>query len=263
MTVLIVFLIGILISLPIAWLIAEFYGGRWLRISLGILAIGIVALGTWALNSVLTRFNYNAWYGGATGDLIRTSIKETENGNFDRVLKIWRGLEQQYRPTYENRAQYADLVREATSRMRGEVPIEAGSDWDAPAFNSDTWVGHWEEDYGYWIVINNLKRPFNIVRSGDAPTEMHSVTVSPDFTVLTFKEGDRWLHTLTLTNQYEARHEWFDLERKEVWKTRLIHKLIRASTEQKRMTQQKPVSINQPSQPLLTNAFSATIDPRR
>jgi len=35
------------------------------------------------------------------------------------------------------------------------------------------------------------------------------------------------------------------------------------TTEQKRMTQPKPVSINKPPQPLPTNAISATLDPHR
>ena len=98
-------------------------------------------------------------------------------------------------------------------------------------------MGHWQDDHGYWIVINNLGQPFGIVRSGDPPTKMHSVSVSPDFTILKFKEGDQWSHTLTLTNKYEANHEWFDLKKGAVWETRSLYKLIRASDEQKRMTQ--------------------------
>ena len=62
--------------------------------------------------------------------------------------------------------------------------------------------------------------------------------MSPDFTVLKFKEGDQWLHTLRLRNKYEASYEWTDLEKGAVWKTNPIHKLIRASDQQKKMTQQ-------------------------
>ena len=200
-------LIAIIIALPTAWLASEFRDNRILRITLGILAIGVTATCVWTLNAVLTRFNYNAWYGSATGDLIRTSLAQIEDGHLDRVLKVWRGFDQQYKPSYENRANYKGLVEEATRRMRGDVPIDAGSPWDASVFRSDTWVGHWEDDYGYWIVINDLGRPFDIVRSGDPPTKMHSVTVSLDFTVLKFKEGDQWSHTLTLTNKFEASHD--------------------------------------------------------
>lgn len=71
------------------------------------------------------RFNYNAWYGGATHDLIRTSVLQIEDGHLERVLKVWRGLDEQYHPTYENRANYNVLVEEATKRMTDDVPAEA------------------------------------------------------------------------------------------------------------------------------------------
>lgn len=231
-------LIAIIIALPIAWLISEFRGSRTLRITLGILAIGATATCIWALSNVLTRFNYNAWHGGATGDLLRTSLAQIEDGHLDRVLRVWRGLDQQYQPTCENRANYKGLVEEATLRMRGDVPIEAGSPWDASAFRSDTWVGHWEDGNGYWIVINDVGRPYDIVQSGQPRSMVHAVSVSSDFRVLTFKEGDQWLHTLTLKNKYEASYEWFDLRRGDVWEIRPVYKLIRASDQQKAMTQQ-------------------------
>ena len=240
-------LIGIIIALPIAWLASEFRGSRALRISLGILAIGVVATCIWALSSVLTRFNYNAWYGGATGDLISTSLQQIEDGHLDRVLKVWRGLDQQYRPTYENRAHYNELVKEATARMRGATPIEVGSGWDASVFRAETWLGHWEDGFGYWIVINDIGRPFDVLQSGQPRAKVHDVSISPDFRVLKFKEGDQWLHTLTLKNKYDASHEWFDLQKGTVWETRPVYKLIRASDEHKAMTQQdSPANRSQP-----------------
>ncbi len=171
----------------------------------GFWQLDVMATCIWALSSVLTRFNYNAWYGGATGDLISTSLQQIEDGHLDRVLKVWRGLDQQYRPTYENRAHYNDLVKEATARMRGDVAIEVGSAWDASVFRSETWLGHWEDGYGYWIVINDIGRPFDVLQSGQPRAKVHDVSVSPDFRVLKFKEGDQWQHTLTLKNKYEVR----------------------------------------------------------
>lgn len=94
-------LVTAIIGLPIAWLIAEFRGSRSLRILLGILSLGVVSVCLWGLSGLLIRFNYNAYYGGATGALIGTSVHEIEDGHQDRVLKIWRALGQQYRPTYE------------------------------------------------------------------------------------------------------------------------------------------------------------------
>lgn len=69
-------------------------------------------------------------------------------------------------------------------------------------------------------------------------SKAHDVWVSPDFRILKFKEGDQWQHTLTLKNKYEAEHEWFDLRKGTVWETRPMHRLIRASEEQKALTQQ-------------------------
>ena len=256
-------LLAILIALPISWLASEFRGSRALRIGLGILAIGVVATSIWALNSVLTRFNYNAWYGGATGDLISTSLQEIEDGHLDRVLTVWRGLEQQYRPTYENRANYDELVKEATSRMRGDTPIEPGSAWNASVFRSETWLGHWEDGFGYWIVINDIGRSLDVLQSGQPRAKVHDVSVSPDFRVLKFKEGDQWLHTLTLKNKYEASCEWFDLQKEEVRETRPVYKLIRASDDQKAMTQ--PDGAANWSQPIRseTNRTSSTAGSRR
>lgn len=250
------FLLAIIGAWPIAWLISEFRGGRTLRISLGILAIGTSTLCTWVLSTVVTRFNYNAWYGGATSDLISTSLQQIEDGHLDRVLKVWRGFDQRYQPTYENRARYRELVEEATLRMRGEVPIESGLNWDASAFSAETWKGHWDDGYGYWIVINDVGRPFDIMQSGQPRAEVHSVSVAPDFTVLKFKEGEQWLHTLTLKNKYEASYEWFDLTEGKVWEMRSIYKLIKAAEEQKKMTQQAAGAKNGFSIQLDTNRIS-------
>jgi hypothetical protein len=173
------------------------------------------------------------WYGSATGDLISSSIKEIEDGHTDRVLRVWRGLDQQFHPTYENRARYSELVDEAVTRIRGDVPIESNSPWDAPEFTLETWGGHWEDGNGYWIVVNAFGQTPDIEQSGQRRAKIHSVSLSPDFKTLIFKEGDPWLHTLTLKNKYEASNEWFDLQKGAIWQTRPIYKLVRPTEEQK------------------------------
>ncbi|MGB0578365.1 MAG: hypothetical protein ACPGVU_01565 [Limisphaerales bacterium] len=230
-----VLLIAIIFALPIAWLASEFRGSRALRISLGILSIGVTAACVWGLSGLLARFSFNAWYGGATSKLISTSIKHVEEGHVERVLDAWRGIELQYRPTYENRAHYDNLVAEATRQMNGDMRIESGSSWDVSALGKESWLGHWSDGHGYWIVINSLGQPFDIIQSAQPREKVHSVSISSDFSELSFKEGDQWLHTLTLKNQYEASYEWFDLGKGKVWETRPIYKLIHASDEQKQM----------------------------
>jgi hypothetical protein len=122
--------------------------------------------------------------------------------------------------------------------MRGEIPIAPNSRWDVPVFSRGTWVGHWENETGYWIVINDVGREVDIRRSGDRLARMESVSLSNDFRVLKFEEDGHWLHTLTLKNKYEATHEWFDLEKKAVWRTEPMNKLRKATEEEKQMTQQ-------------------------
>ncbi len=92
----------LLLGVPIAWFVAEFQGRRWLRLILGCFAIllsfGVAALVGWA-----ERFNSNAWFGGASKNLIDTTITELEAGNREGVLRSLKNLQQEYSPTYENR----------------------------------------------------------------------------------------------------------------------------------------------------------------
>jgi hypothetical protein len=220
------FMLAVFIAVPILWLVAECRCGRALRIGLGMLAIATVTIGVSVPCLIVTRFNYNAWYGHATKSLIETSLEQLEGGRQEHVVKVWRGLNKLYEPTYENRAGYVDLVNEANQRLRDGKPIAPGSRWDAPLFSRSSWLGHWENDSGFWIVVSDGLRSFDIWRSGDPPKRLHSVSVSVDFKVLRFEEDDQWRHTLTFVNQYEAKHEWFDLQRKTVWRTESIYRLI-------------------------------------
>jgi hypothetical protein len=202
---------------------------------LGIAAMAVVTITVSALWSALSYFQYNSDFGFATKELIEASIEQTEDGHLDRVLKAWRGLNTQYRPTYENRAHYPELAAEATALIRGEKLFVAGTRWDAPAFDRRTWVGHWENDTGYWIVVDP---GLDVWRSGNPPEKMQAASLSDDFKNLTFREGGQWRHTLTLDDKYGLTHEWFDLTRHAVWRTEPMYKLIRATEEQRPMTRQ-------------------------
>jgi len=238
-----ILLILLIIGLPAAWLVAEFKASRSVRVGIGVLAFGAVIVFAYGLGSVLTKFNHNAWFGGATKELIETSIAQIEDGYLDRVLKAWRALDAQYQPTYENRAGYKELVDGATQAMKRSQAIGGDPKWDAQPFDAKTWIGHWENDTGFWIVINDVGRPFDVTRSGDSPARLHSVTVTEDHRILKAKEGEDWLHTLSLKNKYEATHEWFDLKQQRTWQTDTLHKLRRANDAEKVVTQQ---SVSQP-----------------
>jgi hypothetical protein len=231
-------LIAVLVALPIGWFVSEFWNHRPLRITLGILAIAGTTFLVGAVNQMLTTFNYNAWYGFATKKLLETSLVQIEDGHLDRVLKIWRGLNFQYHPTYENRAEYKELVEAATARMKGDVPIEPQSAWDAPIFTEKTWIGHWENDTGFWVVIADYGSELTILRSGDPTTKKHPASLSNDNRVLQFEQCDQ-LCTMTLMNKYEAFLKWPD------GRTDTMHKLVRPTDEQKKMTQQNsPPSVS-------------------
>jgi len=184
----------------------------------------------------LSRWNYNAWYGCASKDLVETTVTQIEDGNIDRVMSVLRRLNLDYRPTYENRAHFDELVSEAVSQMNGDGDLQ-GTKWDPSTLTRETWIGHWENDTGFWIVINHIL-DFDIVRSGDNMTKMANVSLSDDFTSLTFTEDDRWRHELTLKNKYESTHVCRDLANNSVWRTDTLHKLRRATPEQRAFTQQ-------------------------
>ena len=230
------FLVLILvIALPIAWLASEFGKRRPVRIALGLAAIAS-AMGAAYLVGHLSHFNYNAWYGGATKDLVETTISQIEDGNIDRVMSVLRRLNLDYQPTYENRAHYDELVRDAVAEMRGVDDLE-NTKWDTSAFSRDTWLGHWENNTGFWIVVNHVS-DLDIVRSGDNMPKMTNVSLSGDSKTLTFTEGEQWQHELTLTNKFEAVHVWRDLANNKIWQTDILHKLIRATSAQREFTQQ-------------------------
>ena len=226
------FVLLILIALPIAWIASEFGKRRPLRIALGLAAIAS-AMGVAYIVGHTSKFNYNAWYGAASKNLVDTTIKEIEDGNIDRVMSVLRRLNLDYKPTYETRADYDELVNEAVSQMKGDHNLE-NTKFDTSLFNRDTWNGHWENNTGFWIVFSD----FFTVRSGDKNRNIANVEFSDDFKTLTYTEGDKWRHELTLKNKYEATHVSRDLTNGSVWQTDTLHKLIRATPAQRAFTQQ-------------------------
>jgi hypothetical protein len=120
-----IILITITIAIIAAWLLSEFKTEKiWIRCTLGILAltfgIGLAVLifrDLLNLSNSLTKFNYNAHYGFASKQLIDTTVKKIESGETETVLKRLKKLQEKFRPTYENRASYNELVNEAVNDM--------------------------------------------------------------------------------------------------------------------------------------------------
>jgi hypothetical protein len=111
-----VLILVLTITFPVLWLVSEFQERKWLRIVLGCAAISmsfLVAAGV----GMLERLNFNAWYGYASQQLIETTLQELKADNKSGVEKNLAWLHARYHPTYENRANYDDLVAEYVSRF--------------------------------------------------------------------------------------------------------------------------------------------------
>jgi hypothetical protein len=223
------------IGLPLCWLGSEFGQSRTLRILLGITAIVSSVGVTYTAASIGFTFNYNAWYGSATSDLIHAVVEATEAGRSEKVLKVLRQLDRDFNPTYENRANYRDLAEAATEAIRSPQDVQPGTRWDSSPFSKDTWIGHWENDSGYWIVVRH-SAGWKVVPSG-GPIVGEPATVSADFRQLAFSKPDEWNHTITLVSKHEALHEWRNAKTGAIWKTEKLHKLIPARPEQKNVTE--------------------------
>jgi len=263
MNIVITLIIAVVLVIPVLWLVSEFKFGKCIRIPLGGLAIlcsFAAAAVIYIISATSIQFNDNACYGRATKDLINTTVAQIEDGQLDRVMKVLRGLNSLYNPSYqEDSPNYVKLVSEATSRMRGESESKDNSKWNVQPFGINTWVGHWEGNTGFWIVISISfidKQPYEIIRSGCPETKMSAVSVSEDYRTLKFQDSNNMMHILKLVNKYEAIHEWHDLDKNQDGENRrdnLSHlfKLTRPTEDQKKVTGQiiQGIPTNRSSQP--------------
>ncbi len=112
----------LVVALPIAWLISEFYNNRTAKIGLGLCAIGMSFGVAWIVGS-LDRMQSNIYFSEATKDLIQNTIIELENGKSDLVLDKLRELRSDFRPTYETRDDYDVLVDQYIHAI-SDTPVE-------------------------------------------------------------------------------------------------------------------------------------------
>jgi hypothetical protein len=114
-------LIALVIAIPsvawLAWLASEFQGRRWLRVVLGTVAI-LSSLLMAVLVGGAEHFNANAWYGSAAACFVNATVAELEAGNVDGVLQSLKVMQQEFRPTYEDRARFDILCDQAVARMK-------------------------------------------------------------------------------------------------------------------------------------------------
>jgi len=94
---------------PIAWLVAEFRGPRWLRIATGFATIMVFGLASLA-HAYTSDFSANAYYNMTTHLWVQRTIEALEAGSHEPLLEAFRQFDADFHPYYEHRANYAELV---------------------------------------------------------------------------------------------------------------------------------------------------------
>ena len=120
----------IIVVLPIAWLISECKSDkRSVRCTLGIFAI-LSCLGVVWITSQFLRLSYNAWYGSAAKSLIDASVERLDAGDSQTVLRELSGLQQTFRPIYENKAHFDKLAAQTAKKIaKKTLPSNVSFDW--------------------------------------------------------------------------------------------------------------------------------------
>lgn len=116
-----IFVVFIVIAiLPVAWLYSEFQSRIWLRILLGVLSLA-ASYGVFYIAAGFERWNYNAWYGEATHNLVTAEIEAIEAGRPDVVKIELKRFQSEFHATYETRANYDQLAEQTAERIRAAI----------------------------------------------------------------------------------------------------------------------------------------------
>ena len=111
----------LVILFPVAWLLSEFQTRLWLRLLLGGCTI-CASYGLFYIVGELERLKYNSWYGMATQALIHAEIEAIDADQVALVAAELKRLQNEFEPTYENRADYDRLAAEAAKRITAGIP---------------------------------------------------------------------------------------------------------------------------------------------
>lgn len=110
-------LLFITAALPIAWLIAEFRASVAVRRTLGVITI-LWSFGVASMVGMLQNFNANSYFTGASKELLESSVQQLRAGKTEAVLREWSRANDEFSPTYENRARYQEIVEQAIEGMK-------------------------------------------------------------------------------------------------------------------------------------------------
>ena len=125
--VILVLVLILLVVLPVAWLASEFQSRRWLRILLGISSLSLSFFVAWVVG-MLSNLQYNADYGHSSAQLIDTVIANLDSDHTDQLLLELKSLRNAFHPTYENRANYNELVADFVQRLESHKTGKPPSD---------------------------------------------------------------------------------------------------------------------------------------
>ena len=115
-------ILAIVIVCPIFWFVSEFKAKRPIRLIFGVLSLLSALLVAFVIGH-LEQFNYNVWYGQATSELLEVSITGLHQGQSEVVLEKWKALNQEFQPTYRNKAAKKPLLQFLDLRCRNPLTL--------------------------------------------------------------------------------------------------------------------------------------------
>ena len=113
----IIILLVITAALPIAWLVADFRSSAKVRRIVGVVTI-LWSFAVAAFVGALQQFNANSYFTSASKDLLEASVQQLRAGKTEAVVRELSHANEQFSPTYENRAKYRQIVDEAIEGMK-------------------------------------------------------------------------------------------------------------------------------------------------
>ena len=118
------FILLLVVLFPIGWIIGESKNQPRIRRVCGVGAF-ICALLVGVVIGLLQQLRYNADYGFSSQKLFEQTVKALKDGRTPEVTEEFENLAEVFHPTYENRADFDDLVTEAARRLeQGELSLD-------------------------------------------------------------------------------------------------------------------------------------------
>ena len=86
---------------------------------LGVLIVALLVINMTYVRG-LERFSANDYFTSAGKDLLETSLQQLGHGRSDAVMREWAKANGRFGATYENRGDFAEVVKDAVDGMRSK-----------------------------------------------------------------------------------------------------------------------------------------------